>query len=320
MQIKTTPMRTVTYLGVDVQIPAHHTAVAADGCGQVYSYADTPIEITTCWRSSNSYDSPYKVPARVDFAETVEWRNSLQLYPLAEANKVTAADLKGEIADFPLHVVQAMCDEQVRQGNPFSPAVFQSHREADLTHGGFNWFQSELGQGTWDTIIVKRAFHRMPAAAHPHAELMYTMRIWDANVKLPAAAHPHAELMMEYAKIARTTDKPWEHFEVWQNDSCVWKAIHLPMRFYPHMEYRLKPEPKTIRIGEYDVPEPVREPLENGTTCWYPKLSNIDLIDGYIWCNDDTDVRMLSNGLIHLTEEAAKAHAEALLSLTKAAD
>ena len=226
MQIKTTPMRTVTYLGVDVQIPAHHTAVAADGCGQVYSYADTPIEITTCWRSSNSYDSPYKVPARVDFAETVEWRNSLQLYPLAEAN------------------------------------------------------------------------------------LKY----------LPVKAHPHARLIMKYAEIAQTTDKPWEHFEVWQNDSCVWKAIHLPMRFYSHMEYRLKPEPKTIRIGEYDVPEPVREPLENGTTCWYPKLSNIDLIDGYIWCNDDTDVRMLSNGLIHLTEEAAKAHAEALLSLTKAAD
>lgn len=224
MQIKTTPMRTVTYLGVDVQIPAHHTAVAADGCGQVYSYADTPIEITTCWRSSNSYDSPYKVPARVDFAETVEWRNSLQLFPLAEANKV------------------------------------------------------------------------------------------------PAAAHPHAELMMEYAKIAQTTDKPWEHFEVWQNDSCVWKSIHLPVRFYSHMEYRLKPEPKTIRIGKYDVPEPVREPLKNGTTCWYPKLSNIDLIDGYIWCNDDTDVRLLSYGLIHLTEEAAKAHAEALLSLTKAAD
>ena len=297
MQIKTTPMRTVTYLGVDVQIPAHHTAVAADGCGQVYSYADTPIEITTCWRSSNSYDSPYKVPARVDFAETVEWRNSLQLYPLAEANKVTAADLKGGIKNFPLHVVQAMCDEQVRQGNPFSPTVFQSHREADLTHGGFNWFQSELGQETWDAIIFKRAFHRMPAAAHPHAELM-----------------------MEYAKIARTTDKPWTHFEVRQNDSCVWEAIHLPVCFYSHMEYRLKPEPKTIRIGEYDVPEPVREPLENGTTCWYPKLSNIDLIDGYIWCNDDTDVRMLSNGLIHLTEEAAKAHAEALLSLTKAAD
>ena len=84
-------------------------------------------------------------------------------------NTVTEADLRGEIADFPLHVVQAMCDEQVKQGNPFSPAVFRSQREADLTHGGFNWIQSELGQETWDAIILKRAFHRMPAA-HPHTE------------------------------------------------------------------------------------------------------------------------------------------------------
>ena len=232
MQIKTTPMRTVTYLGVDVQIPAHHTAVAADGCGQVYSYADTPIEITTCWRFSNSYDSVYKVLARVDFADTVEWRNSLQLYPLAEANKMTAANLKD----------------------------------------------------------------------------------------LPVKPHPHFDLMMKYVEIAQTTDKPWEAFQVkWFVDE--WVDVSADILFNENLQYRLKPEPpKTIRIGEYDVPEPVREPLENGATCWYPKLSNIDLIDGYIWCNDDTDVRMLSNGLIHLTEEAAKAHAEALLSLTKAAD
>ena len=212
-------------------------------------------------------------------------------------NTVTEADLQGEIADFPLHVVQAMCDEQVRQGNPFSPAVFQSQREADLTHGGFDWFQSELGQGTWDTIIVKRAFHRMPAAAHPHAELM-----------------------MEYAKIARTTDKPWTHFEVWQNDSCAWKAIHLPVRFYSHMEYRLKPESKTIRIGEYDVPEPVREPLENGATCWCVDPMAGELVWNYKWNNAVFCHLMLRRGLIHLTKEAAVIHAEALLSLTKAAE
>ena len=217
-------------------------------------------------------------------------------------NTVTEADLQGEIADFPLHVVQAMCDEQVRQGNPFSPSVFRDDKLASKREGGFNWANTEKGRDKgrdfWHEIIHCRNFGLIPSPK----------------------AHPHAELMMEYAKIARTTDKPWTHFEVWQNDSRVWKAIHLPVRFYSHMEYRLKPESKTIRIGEYDVPEPVREPLENGTTCWYPKLSNIDLIDGYIWCNDDTDVRMLSNGLIHLTAEAAKAHAEALLSLTKAAD
>lgn len=232
MKIKTTPMRTVTYFGADIKIPAHHIAVAADADGFVYSYDATPIEITTCWRSSNSYDSPYKVPARVDFAETVEWRNSLQLYPLAEANKVTAADLKD----------------------------------------------------------------------------------------LPVKPHPHFDLMMKYVEIAQTTDKPWEAFQV-KGFVDEWVDVSANIIFNENLQYRLKPEPpKTIRIGEYDVPEPVREPLENGTTCWYPKLSNIDLIDGYIWCNDDTDVRMLSNGLIHLTEEAAKAHAEALLSLTKAAD
>ena len=225
MKIKNTPMRTVTYLGVDVQIPAHHTAVAADGCGQVYSYADTPIEITTCWRSSNSYDSPYKVPARVDFAETVEWRNSLQLYPLAEANKV------------------------------------------------------------------------------------------------PAAAHPHAELMMEYAKIAQTTDEPWTHFELRQNDSCVWEAIHLPVCFYSHMEYRLKPEPpKTIRIGEYDVPEPVREPLEKDTEYWIAHFSLEELANRFKWYSDKFDNRVLKNGLIHLTKEDAVIHAKALMSLTKAAE
>ena len=301
MQIKTTPMRTVTYFGTKIQIPAHHTAVAADGCCQVYSYADTPIEITTCWRSSTSYDRPYEVPARVDFAETVEWRNSLQLYPLdyaVQANAVTEADLQGEIAGFPLHVVQAMCDEQVRQGNPFSPAVFQSHREADLTHGGFNWFQSELGQETWDAIIFKRAFHRMPAAAHPHAELM-----------------------MEYAKIAQTTDKPWEHFEVLRNKSAVWEAIYEPTPFYDNMEYRLKPEPpKTIRIGEYDVPEPVREPLEDDKEYWGVDPMAEELAWKYKWHNALFCNLRLRRGLIHLTKEAAVIHAKALLSLTKAAE
>ena len=213
-------------------------------------------------------------------------------------NTVTEADLQGEIADFPLHVVQAMCDEQVRQGNPFSPGVFQSCREADLTHGGFNWFQSELGQGTWDAIIFKRAFHCMSAAAHPHAELM-----------------------MEYAKIARTTDKPWTHFEVRQNDSCVWEAIHLPVCFYSHMEYRLKPEPpKTIRIGEYDVPEPVREPLEDDKEYWGVDPMAEELAWNYKWHNAAFCNLRLRRGLIHLTKEAAVIHAKALLSLTKAAD
>ena len=302
MKIETIPMRTVTYFGTKIQIPAHHTAIAVDASGMVHSFEAAPKLDVNVWKATKiSLNNVHLLYCRITFDKSGEWRDSLQIYPLdyaVQANTVTEADLQGEIADFPLHVVQAMCDEQVRQGNPFSPSVFRDDKLADRPKGGFTWACSTRGHDFWYELIGSRDFDLIPSPK----------------------AHPHAELMMEYAKIARTTDKPWTHFEVWQNDSCVWKAIHLPMRFYPHMEYRLKPEPKTIRIGEYDVPEPVREPLENGTTCWYPKLSNIDLIDGYIWCNDDTDMRMLSNGLIHLTEEAAKAHAEALLSLTKAAD
>ena len=217
-------------------------------------------------------------------------------------NTVTEADLQGEIADFPLHVVQAMCDEQVRQGNPFSPSVFRDDKLASKREGGFNWADTEKGREKgldfWHEIIHCRNFGLIPSPK----------------------AHPHAGLMMKYAEIAQTTDKPWEHFEVRRNKSAVWEAIYVPMPFYDNMEYRLKPEPKTIRIGEYDVPEPVREPLENGATCWCVDPMAGELVWNYKWNNAVFCNLMLRRGLIHLTKEAAVIHAEALLSLTKAAD
>ena len=78
--------------------------------------------------------------------------------------------------------------------------------------------------------------------------------------------------------------------------------------------------PKTIRIGEYDVPEPVREPLEKDTEYWIAHFSLEGLANRFKWYSDKFDNRVLKNGLIHLTKEAAVIHAKALLSLTKAAD
>ena len=233
MKIKTTPMRTVTYFGADIKIPAHHIAVAADANGCVYSYDATPIEITTAWLSSESYlSSFYTVPARVDFAETIEWRNSLQLYPLAEANKMTAANLKD----------------------------------------------------------------------------------------LPVKPHPHFDLMMKYVEIAQTTDKPWEAFQV-KGFVDEWVDVSAAILFNENLQYRLKPEPpKTIRIGEYDVPEPVREPLEKDTEYWIVHFSLAVLANRFKWYSDEFDNRVLKNGLIHLTKEAAVIHAKALMSLTKAAE
>ena len=78
--------------------------------------------------------------------------------------------------------------------------------------------------------------------------------------------------------------------------------------------------PKTIRIGEYDVPEPVREPLEKDTEYWIAHFSLEGLANRFKWYSDKFDNRMLKNGLIHLTKEAAVIHAKAMMSLTKAAE
>lgn len=76
-------------------------------------------------------------------------------------------------------------------------------------------------------------------------------------------------------------------------------------------------QPKTIRIGEFDVPEPLRESPAVGTAVFTPNLVNND---GYLifnWDSDFTDNRMLCRGLIHKTKESAIIHSKALISLTE---
>ena len=78
--------------------------------------------------------------------------------------------------------------------------------------------------------------------------------------------------------------------------------------------------PKTIRIGEYDVPEPVRERLEDDKEYWGVDPTAEELAWKYKWNNAFFCNLMFRRGLIHLTKEAAVIHAKALLSLTKAAE
>ena len=81
--------------------------------------------------------------------------------------KVKKKHLIGEIADFPKRVVQAMVDEQVRQGNPADPSVFASEREADRSQGGFTWGESTLGGYFWLAIIRWKEFPLIPKREKP---------------------------------------------------------------------------------------------------------------------------------------------------------
>lgn len=126
--------------------------------------------------------------------------------------------------------------------------------------------------------------------------------------------HKHAELMMMYAQDAMETDRPWERWEFrFENDE--WKDLIDHAIWRNDCEYRRKPI--TININGFEVPEPVRSPLEKGTIYYIPMLDHTKLFRLYKWEASYLEPPLLNKGLIHLSEEAAIKHAEALLSFTR---
>ena len=125
--------------------------------------------------------------------------------------------------------------------------------------------------------------------------------------------HKHAALILAYAQDAAETEKPWERWEY--RDGGAWYSHSLNPQWHTETEYRRKPS--VIIINGIEVPEPMREKPEIGRK--YFALS-FDYDDGYsqqTWEDDWLDWIWLGSGICHLTREAAKLHAKALLSFTK---
>ena len=80
--------------------------------------------------------------------------------------------------------------------------------------------------------------------------------------------------------------------------------------------YWTKPVP-TININGYEVPMPERGAPREGTKYFFPAFQQVEKVHCYTWDNDSVDNRTLSAGMVHLTEEAAKKHTEALESFTR---
>ncbi len=129
--------------------------------------------------------------------------------------------------------------------------------------------------------------------------------------------HPHAALMALYAQDAAETHKPWERWETRLKSNIrqmTWSDLSEHPLWVPSAEYRRKPT--TIRIGAFDVPEPLREAPPNGTVVWMAAPPASTYTVWYRFAGDSTQRSLLNRGLLHLTEEAAKIHAKALLSFT----
>lgn len=61
--------------------------------------------------------------------------------------------------------------------------------------------------------------------------------------------HPHADLLLKYAQIAQYSDKPWEEFQFKGFDGTWLDCTHQP-QFKPERQYRLKPQPVRIKVGQ----------------------------------------------------------------------
>ena len=103
--------------------------------------------------------------------------------------KVKKKHLIGEIADFPKRVVQAMVDEQVRQGNPADPSVFARNLVASKTQGGFSWHLTTLGYNSWAEVMHMGKFSLSPKSEKP--------RCPDSAPRIEATPHEIIQHMLD---------------------------------------------------------------------------------------------------------------------------
>lgn len=103
----------------------------------------------------------------------------------------------------------------------------------------------------------------------------------------------------------------------WNSGQCGWldcndaRSDH--HSFGAKTEFRIKP--RTIKIGDFDVPEPIRVDIGIGNRYFTISLGGASAIS-CVWLGDGRDYELLRNGLCHETHEAAELHAKAIVSLT----
>ena len=65
---------------------------------------------------------------------------------------------QGELANFPIEVIERMLDCQVEQGNPRDVKIFQENIDATLEEGGFDWYGTKEELNFWCNVIIDKQF------------------------------------------------------------------------------------------------------------------------------------------------------------------
>lgn len=108
----------------------------------------------------------------------------------------------------------------------------------------------------------------------------------------------------------------------WQSSNGTWceeehgdALSSIAMDQYAPARYRLKP--RTITVNGREIVAGESEKPDHGATYWVPCLDKEVFFTEYVWNKDGdpVDTRCLQYGLVHLTKEAAIAHAKAMLNI-----
>ncbi|EPP9874830.1 hypothetical protein PQ320_003907, partial [Acinetobacter baumannii] len=75
---------------------------------------------------------------------------------------------------------------------------------------------------------------------------------------------------------------------------------------FDKFEFQLKP--RTIFIGEFEVPEPLKEAPAKGSTCSYPSPTVELGVQQFKWNGSKGQLRMLQHGQVHSSFDNAFAH------------
>lgn len=122
--------------------------------------------------------------------------------------------------------------------------------------------------------------------------------------------HPQADILRAIAD-GKTVQIRHEDDDAWWEPTDALQYINSDKH-----KFRIKPE--TITINGIEVPCPVREQLKDGQEFYVADVTQTRRPVRFHWDSvSDAMQCWFKRRLIHLTEEAAIAHTEALLSFTR---
>jgi len=130
---------------------------------------------------------------------------------------------------------------------------------------------------------------------------------WE-EISLNTNKHKHYNLIIQWA------NDPSQ--KVWWKTSVGWIKVDKPS-WVEDFDYHIGEEPplpkRKIMIGDVEIDAPEITPPKE---YYVPMITETRLHVKYIWNGDTHDLLWLKRGLIHLTPEAAIAHAKALIKVS----